>query len=74
MVGRPVSRFAMRADEISRGQLDVPELPVRGREEISTLEAAFHRMYHSVKAAMNARGRARSCRRTPPGRAREEEP
>ncbi|WP_242345369.1 c-type heme family protein [Anaeromyxobacter terrae] len=49
---RPVSRFATRADEISRGQLDVPELPVRGKDEISILAAAFNRMHRSVVAAM----------------------
>jgi HAMP domain-containing protein len=49
---RPVSRFAARADEISKGQLDVPELQVRGRDEISILAAAFNRMHRSVSAAM----------------------
>lgn len=49
---RPLSSFAARADEISRGQLDVPELPVRGRDEISVLAAAFNRMHRSVSAAM----------------------
>jgi protein-histidine pros-kinase len=49
---RPVSRFATRADEISKGQLDVPELPVRGKDEISVLAAAFNRMHRSVTAAM----------------------
>jgi HAMP domain-containing protein len=47
-----VSRFAARADEISRGQLDVPELPVQGKDEISVLAAAFNRMHRSVTAAM----------------------
>ncbi len=37
---RPVSRFAARADEISKGQLDVPELPVHGRDEISEILSA----------------------------------
>ena len=50
---RPVSRFAVRADEISKGQLDVPELVVRGRDEISLLAAAFNRMHRSVSAAMH---------------------
>ena len=49
---RPVSRFAARADEISKGELDVPELPVRGSDEISVLAAAFNRMHRSVTAAM----------------------
>jgi HAMP domain-containing protein len=50
---RPVSGFATRADEISKGQLDVPELPVHGRDEISVLAAAFNRMHRSVTAAMH---------------------
>ena len=49
---RPVSLFAARADEISRGDMDVPELPVRGRDEISMLAAAFNRMHRSLVAAM----------------------
>jgi len=49
---RPVSRFAARADEISKGELDVPELEVRGRDEISVLAGAFNRMHRSVTAAM----------------------
>lgn len=49
---RPVSQFATRADEISKGQLDVPELPVRGKDEISVLAGAFNRMHRSVVAAM----------------------
>jgi protein-histidine pros-kinase len=49
---RPVGRFAARADEISKGQLDVPELPVSGKDEISVLAAAFNRMHRSVTVAM----------------------
>jgi len=49
---RPVTVFARRADDISRGQLDVPELAVRGRDEISVLAAAFNRMHRSVIAAL----------------------
>jgi len=49
---RPVSRFAARADEISKGQLDVPELEVRGKDEIAVLAGAFNRMHRSVTAAM----------------------
>jgi protein-histidine pros-kinase len=49
---RPVGLFAARADDISKGQLDVPELPVRGKDEISVLAAAFNRMHRSVTVAM----------------------
>jgi protein-histidine pros-kinase len=49
---RPVSLFAARADEISKGNMDVPELPARGGDEISMLAAAFNRMHRSLAAAM----------------------
>ncbi len=51
-VVRPVSRFAARADEISKGKMDVPELPVHGRDEISVLAASFNRMHRSLAAAL----------------------
>jgi len=49
---RPVSRFAAMADEISKGNMDVPELPVGGHDEISVLGEAFNRMRRSLAAAM----------------------
>jgi protein-histidine pros-kinase len=51
-VVRPVGRLASMADEISKGNLEVPELPVKGRDEISVLAAAFNRMHRSLTAAM----------------------
>jgi protein-histidine pros-kinase len=51
-VVRPVSRLARQADQISKGQMDIPELPARGRDEISILAAAFNRMHRSLVAAM----------------------
>lgn len=51
-VVRPVRRFAASADLISKGQMDVPELPARGKDEISVLAAAFNRMHRSLSAAM----------------------
>jgi protein-histidine pros-kinase len=51
-VVRPVRHFAMSADRISKGDMDVPELPVRGRDEISMLAGAFNRMHRSLSAAM----------------------
>ncbi|HTP28556.1 MAG TPA: DUF3365 domain-containing protein [Anaeromyxobacteraceae bacterium] len=49
---RPVSMIARRADEISQGNLQVPELQVRGKDEISILAGAFNRMHRSVTAAV----------------------
>lgn len=51
-VVRPVSRFAARADEISKGNMEVPELPVQGRDEVAVLAASFNRMHRSLAAAM----------------------
>ena len=51
-VVRPVSIFAVQADDISKGELDIPELPVSGRDEIATLAVAFNRMHRSVSAAL----------------------
>jgi protein-histidine pros-kinase len=49
---RPVSRLAAVADDVSKGNLDVPELPAKGGDEISVLASAFNRMRRSLSAAM----------------------
>jgi protein-histidine pros-kinase len=49
---RPVSRLANQAEQISKGQMDIPELPAAGRDEISILALAFNRMHRSLVAAM----------------------
>jgi protein-histidine pros-kinase len=51
-VTRPVSRLAEQADQISKGQMDIPELPAKGKDEISILASAFNRMHRSLVAAM----------------------
>jgi protein-histidine pros-kinase len=49
---RPVSKLSAMADEISQGNMDVPELPVRGNDEIATLAGSFNRMYISLAKAI----------------------
>ncbi len=49
---RPVARLSGAADEISKGNLDVPELQVTGKDEVSVLADAFNRMHRSLKSAM----------------------
>jgi HAMP domain-containing protein len=49
---RPVRRFSLMADEISKGNLDLPELSASGKDEISTLAEAFNRMRRSLDRAM----------------------
>jgi nitrogen fixation/metabolism regulation signal transduction histidine kinase len=52
VVVRPVSRMAKAADEISKGNLEVEELPVKGKDEISVLARSFNRMYVSISKAI----------------------
>ncbi|MDT7952076.1 MAG: DUF3365 domain-containing protein [Acetobacteraceae bacterium] len=49
---RPVRRIAASANEVSLGNMDAPEIVVRGRDEISTLGDAFNRMRRSLANAM----------------------
>jgi protein-histidine pros-kinase len=49
---RPVARLSGMADQISLGKLDVPELPVSGRDEISVLAGSFNRMRRSLESAL----------------------
>ncbi len=50
---RPVARLSRVADEISKGNFEVEELPVKGKDEISVLAASFNRMYRSLARAMD---------------------
>ncbi len=49
---RPAARLSALADQISTGNLDVPELPVKGRDEISKLAESFNRMRTSLEKAL----------------------
>lgn len=49
---RPVSRLSNMANRVSRGDLDIPELPVSSRDEIGELTASFNRMYVTVVKAL----------------------
>jgi len=52
VVIRPVTRLSKTADEISNGNLNVPEIPVKGSDEISDLARSFNRMYVSLVKAI----------------------
>lgn len=52
VVIRPVSQLSATADRVSRGDLDVPEIPVHGKDEIAGLTASFNRMYVTVVKAL----------------------
>jgi protein-histidine pros-kinase len=49
---RPVTRLSQMADRISYGDLDIPELPVKGSDEIERLKKSFNRMQCSLIKAV----------------------
>jgi HAMP domain-containing protein len=53
---QPVWKMTQMADAVSTGTPDVPELPVKGKDEISRLANAFNRMRRSLEKAMQMLG------------------
>jgi len=51
-VVRPLRRLAVMSDQISVGQMDMPELPVNGKDEIAVLAGSFNRMRRSLERAL----------------------
>jgi protein-histidine pros-kinase len=51
IVVSPVQKLAVMADRISRGELDLSELPVKGKDEIARLTQSFNRMFVSLVKA-----------------------
>ena len=52
IVIRPVRTLSEYADRISKGDTELPELPVRGRDEIAEVTGSFNRMYRSLAKAL----------------------
>jgi HAMP domain-containing protein len=52
IVVRPVTRLSASAGEISKGNLNVPAIPVKRQDEISPLARSFNRMYLSMGKAI----------------------
>jgi protein-histidine pros-kinase len=52
VIVRPASEIATMANAVSLGQTDVPECPVRGKDEIASLAESFNRMRRSLANAM----------------------
>jgi HAMP domain-containing protein len=55
-VVRPLRTLSTMADQISVGQMDMPELPIRGKDEIAVLAGSFNRMRHSLDRALKMLG------------------
>jgi len=52
LVTRPVNRLSKVADEVSLGNMDVPEFQVSGKDEIAGLAESFGRMRKSLARAI----------------------
>ena len=52
LIIRPVNRLSTLAQEVSLGNLDVPEFEVSGKDEIAGLSASFGRMRKSLVEAL----------------------
>ena len=48
IVIRPLRRVSRNADVISKGEIDLPPLEVKGKDEISEVTASFNRMHTSL--------------------------
>ncbi len=55
-IAKPVARLSGMADKISLGELEIPDLPVKGHDEISQLAGSFNRMRRSLVQAMKLLG------------------
>ena len=53
VVVRPIRRLAVMADRVSRGDVDVEDVTVRGRDEVAVLAGSFGRMRISLAKAMS---------------------
>src|SRR5580692_7601199 len=54
LVVRPVVKLSTIADQVSKGNLDAPEFPVKGRDEIAALGVSFSRLRISLRKAILA--------------------
>jgi HAMP domain-containing protein len=52
LVLRPLKRVSQAADRISKGETELPELEVKGKDEIAEVTASFNRMHVSLAKAL----------------------
>lgn len=52
IVIQPLRKVSSTADRISTGDIDLPQLPVKGKDEIAQVTTSFNRMHTSLKKAM----------------------
>jgi protein-histidine pros-kinase len=53
LIVRPIRSMSAAADKISVGEMDIPELPASGSDEVSRLAKSFNRMRRSLEKAIS---------------------
>lgn len=53
LIVRPITTMSAAADKISTGDMDIPELPANGKDEVALLAKAFNRMRRSLEKAIS---------------------
>jgi protein-histidine pros-kinase len=53
IVIRPLRKISASADRISKGEMDLEQIPVRGNDEVAQVTRSFYRMHTSLKKAMD---------------------
>ena len=53
IVIRPLRTISASADRISQGEMDLPQLELRGKDEVAQVTRSFNRMHTSLKKAMD---------------------
>src|SRR5688572_1978933 len=51
LIVEPITELSFAADQISRGKVDIAELPAKGKDEVAQLGQAFNRMRRSLEKA-----------------------
>ena len=52
LIVQPITQLSYAAEQMSRGKLDIAELPAKGKDEVSQLGQAFNRMRRSLEKAI----------------------
>ena len=53
LIVRPITRMSAAADDISKGNMEIADLPDKGKDEVSLLARSFNRMRRSLEKAIS---------------------
>ena len=52
LIVRPITKLSEAANKISTGDMDIPEFPEKGKDEVTMLGRSFNRMRRSLEKAI----------------------